>query len=337
MTLSAAYHGALNRHDRIMNSRGVFSYLMVSCLAFGACTNSEGHPSSENKPASGAAGVGGTAGGAGTVVPASGGMGGDQTGAAGTGGNGLTGGAGLGGGAGAALGGASGADASAPDGPSGDTGGGLGACTAAFCDGFEGSTQLPAAWKVDNSVAANVVEVVSTKAHSGSNSVHMKIATSSGATFIHETAGFPFPMNSLWGRVWLYVMTDPNSGGHNVYIENSNGQNVASYGVRPLNTIGKNMDINVNPGAGSGEDNASAKMLLPRGVWTCFEWQIAATGAMGSVTLFMNGTQIANVPNTKIPSFVYQRIGYEHYAADSAAGEMWIDDYAIGAARITCN
>ena len=287
-----------------------------------------------SRPPSSSTGSGGVAGGGGAGN--SGAAGSNDVGSAGTGGDTQIGSAGSVGSAGSASAGTSGADASAPDAASADANGGSGACTAAFCDGFEGSTQLPPAWTVDNSVAANVVEVVSSKAHTGTNSVHMKFSGNSGATFIHETMGFPFAMNSLWGRVWLYVMTDPNSGGHDVYIESSTGQNVASNGVRALNTISKNMDINIDPSASGGEDNASANMPIPRGVWTCFEWQIAATGSMGSVTLFMNGTQIAKVANTMIPNFVYQRVGYEHYDGDGG-GEMWIDDYAIGTSRINCN
>jgi hypothetical protein len=30
------------------------------------------------------------------------------------------------------------------------------------------------------------------------------------------------------------------------------------------------------------------------------------------------------------------RVGYEHYAADKAAGDMWIDDYAVGTSRLNC-
>jgi len=183
-----------------------------------------------------------------------------------------------------------------------------------------------------------MVEVVSTKAHSGTSSVHMKFATAAGNTLIKTTKGFPAPMNSLWGRVWLFLMTADGSSGHDVYIETSDGTDLRSRGVRPLNTIGGNMTINVSPGI-AAEDGNSSNMKMPKGAWTCFEWQIAANGTTGtgSVTLYMGGTQIAKVPNTKMEPFAIQRVGYEHYAADPTAGEMWIDDFAIGSSRINCN
>jgi hypothetical protein len=244
---------------------------------------------------------------------------------------------GLTGSSGGAVGSSGGALAASGGGPAGGStgsmgGSGSGACAGVFCDGFEGSTKLGAAWTVESAVAANVVEVVSTMAHTGTNSVHMKFTTASGATFIHETMGFPIA-TALWGRVWMYVMNDPSSNGHDVYIEGSTGMNLTNNGVRPLNTQGGNMSINVDPGLNGGEDGASSNKPIPRGAWTCFEWQITSAGA---VTLYMGGTQLATIAKTKVPALIEMRVGYEHYAADKAAGDMWIDDYAVGTSRLNC-
>lgn len=93
------------------------------------------------------------------------------------------------------------------------------------------------------------------------------------------------------------------------------------------------MTINVAP----PDSGPSTNMALPRGKWTCFEWQIAqpSTGK-GNVILFRDGKQLAADMNTQIPTLVFQRVGYERYASGTA-GEMWIDDYAIGTQRLTCN
>jgi hypothetical protein len=215
----------------------------------------------------------------------------------------------------------------------GPVGGGSGACTAVFCDGFEAGTTLGAAWTTDSAVAANVVEVVSTMQHTGKNAVHMHFTTASGATFIRSTMGFPAPMNSLWGRVWMYAMMPNSNTGHNVFIEASSGMSITMQGVRPLNTQGGSMSINVAP----PDNGASSNMKFPQGAWTCFEWNIAAMGAMGSVTLYMNGTMIATTAGKPIPTLVFQRVGYEHYGADTGTNDLYIDDYAIGTARVTCN
>jgi hypothetical protein len=276
-----------------------------------------GAPSAAGAPSVGGAGAGGSGDG-GAGASSVGGTAGSSTGGSSTGGSGT-------GGAAAGSGG-------------GMPAGGMGACNAVFCDGFEAGLTLGTAWVQDKGVPANTIEVVTGMAHTGTNSVHMKFTTAAGATFIHEAAGFPAPMNSLWGRVWLNVMTATN-GGHTVYIEASDGVagTMTNHGVRPLNTQSSMMSINVDPNASGGEDSKSANMPLARGKWTCFEWQIAATGGKGSVTLYMDGTQIATIPSTTIPPLAYMRVGYEHYNADSAAGDMWIDDFALGTSRVTCN
>ena len=311
---------------------GLACYLMLACAPAVSTSTATGgsSPGTGGSGTGGATGSGGGTGSGGTAAGSGGagtggapaGTGGRGTGGAATGGA-TTGGTGGGAGGGRAAGGAGGGTAA---------GGSNGACSGVFCDGFEGSTMLGAAWTVDNAVAANVVEVVSTMAHTGTNSVHMRFATTAGATFIHETMGFPAPMNSLWGRVWLNVMTPMNTG-HDVYIEASTGVNPTNTGVRALNTQGGNMAINVAP----PDQGPTVAMPLPRGIWTCFEWHIAATGANGIVTLYMNGTMLATSPSYPIPALVYQRVGYEHYAADTTTGDMWIDDYAVGTARIPCN
>jgi hypothetical protein len=305
----------------------------------------------------GSTGLGGSLTGAGGDISSTG-LGGSLTGAGGdtsTGGAGPgTGGDGPGGALGAGGSGRGGSGAVGSGGSAGGTaggagagGGGSGTCNAVFCDDFEASTTLGAAWTVDK-VAANVVEVVSTMApHSGSsgkNTVHMHFTTASGATFIHESMGFPAPMNTVWGRVWFYVMNDPTSNGHDVYIEAADVLSTNT-GVRPLNTQSGKMAINVDPGLNANEDGANAMLVpgitstaIPRGVWTCFEWSIIApTTGSGSVTLYMGGAQLATIAKTKVPALMFQRVGYEHYNGDSAAGDLWIDDYAVGTKRITCN
>jgi hypothetical protein len=229
-------------------------------------------------------------------------------------------------------------------GGSGGEGGAGGCAGATFCDDFEASTMLSADWTIDNAVTANTVTVVSdkTKAHSGTNSVHLTFTTASGATFIDEKKGFPVPAAGYWGRVWFNVAT-PTDAGHDVYIEASSGMNLTNHGIRPLNTQGT-MSTNVDPVNG-GEAGKNSGTALPRGVWTCFEWNIALTGTTGSVSLYVGGAAMPTIAATTFPStgdvsvagLVEQRIGFEHYNAISAAGDMYIDDYAIGPTRIGCN
>jgi hypothetical protein len=304
----------------------------LACSALAACAPAESGGTRASTggsgPGSGGSGTGGTPStggmtGSGGAIASSGGAPAGSGGAVGTGGTANGGGSQAGG---AAAGGRAAGGAAA--------GGGSGTCNgAALCDSFERAALGPD-WTVDNSVAANVVEIVTNRAHTGMNSVHMMFGTARTATFIDETLGFPAMNNSYWGRVWLFVMTGLEAG-HHVYIEGSTGVDPGNTGVRALNTQGNGMiATNIAPPDTGGTSNVP----MPQGVWTCFEWQVVATGGTGGVHLFMNGTEVPGTValNRPIPNLIKQRIGYERYAAGTA-GDMWIDDYAIGPTRITCN
>jgi polysaccharide lyase-like protein len=192
---------------------------------------------------------------------------------------------------------------------------------------------LGSAWTVDNSVMANTVQVVSTQHHSGTNSVHMTFTTASCATFIDETMGVP-ATGAYWARVWLYANT-ATDGGHDVYFEAEPSTfkgGTSQTGVRALNTQG-NMSINIDP----PDNGVTSSMMLPRGVWTCFEWNTTGIGGTGGITVYMNSTQLMTVTGKPIPALGMQRIGYERYGSGTTTGDLYLDDYAIGPTRIGCN
>ncbi|MGD0678508.1 MAG: hypothetical protein ABSC94_24130 [Polyangiaceae bacterium] len=223
-------------------------------------------------------------------------------------------------------------------------GGTAGCGTAVFCDGFEGSATLDSNWTPDaNNPAGNTVKVVTTMAHSGTNSVELSLAAKSGATFIDEKMGFPIAGGDQWGRVWLYVNT-PTDNGHDVYIEASTGMATMNNGVRPLNTEGGTMATNVDPqSAAGGEATGNSGTALPKMAWTCFEWHIGLTGMMGSLELYVGGTALAKTAvtftsqgNAAVGSLVETRIGYENYNGAATASTIYVDDFAIGTAQIGC-
>ncbi len=335
--------------------------LGLICCALGACAPSESSPSTSTGGSSvgigpvgaggaittgGAMGTGGAITGSGgtTSSPGTGGAttidngtGGSATGGAATGGaatgtgGAVVGGGGRGGGTAATGGAAGGSDGTVS-----------GSCKGVFCDDFEAGTTLGAGWTVNNTLGATVKVVNTytttpgpTMAHSGKNAVQISFPAGAGYAFLVEKAGFPAPMG-YWGRVWLYIETPTTDAGHDVYIEGSTGMNLSNYGVRPLNTQKGDMTINISP-VGTAEAGANTTTPIPRGVWTCFEWQISATGANGNVVLYAGGSTAPTVSlNGKlIPALVEHHVGYERYAAGTA-GNLWIDDYAMGTARIGC-
>jgi hypothetical protein len=314
-----------------------FSGIAFLPILGGACSPSDSE--SESGGSSGATGgtlpgTGGATGGSTSV-----GSGGSAAGAT-TGGT-LPGTAGATG-AGTGGGGMGGADATAGGGgvsQSGGGGGGNGGAsssgcgTATFCDDFERSTTLGAEWMLDNPQAANTIAVDSTQHHSGMNAVHIKYGTGAMATYVDAAKGFPFPNDSFWGRVWLYAMTGLEMG-HHVYIEAQSGPTNKS-GVRVLNTqraalIATNLQV--------GDQSGISTVPMPQGKWSCFEWHITATGGKGAVNLYLDGTEVAGtaLTNATIPHVDKTRLGIQRYGGGTA-GELWYDDYAVGAERIGCN
>jgi hypothetical protein len=231
------------------------------------------------------------------------------------------------------------ADGAGGSGEAASGGGGAGCPTAAvFCDDFESGKTLGSAWTIDNSVAANTVTMVSTKSHSGSSSVHMTFTPTAGTTFIDEKMGVT-AKGTVWGRVWMYPNTEAGNGigpdPHVVYIEAEPAgfTGHSATGVRPLNTQSGQIAINVDP----PDTGPIVKMVLPRGAWHCFEWEISGIGGTGSVALYMDGTLLATDSGTAIAAIGEMRIGYEHYNAGTTTGDLYLDDYAIGPTRLGCN
>jgi hypothetical protein len=327
------------------------------CIALVACSRTAASPDPD---AGSVAQSGSSSGGAGTMtqrgsssssggnVGASGGGGSSSGGASSSSSGGNGGGVITGGSSGSSGGmtmddaGASGEGGAADGaGGSGDAASGHGGagCPAAavFCDGFESGTTLGSAWTIDNSVAANTVTIVSTKSHSGSNSVHLTFTPAVGTTFIDEKMGVT-AKGTVWGRVWMYPNTEADNGigpdPHVVYIEAEPAgfMGHSATGVRPLNTQSGQIAINVDP----PDTGPSANMVLPRGAWHCFEWEISGIGGIGSVALYMDGTSLATDTGTAIAAIGEMRIGYEHYNAGTTTGDLYLD-YAIGPTRLGCN
>lgn len=223
-----------------------------------------------------------------------------------------------GGGGGAATGGAAG-------GPG--VGGGSGNCNgAALCDDFE-RAMLGPDWVLDNT-APTVIELVTNKGHNSMSSVHISFGTAATQSYISESKTFPAMGNAFWGRAWIFSMAP--LGGHQIYVEARVGAGSDKTGVRPVNTQGMNLATNLE----SSDAGMTSNIKMTMGSWVCYEWQITGIGGAGTFTSYVDGMMIGK-QNGTIPALMRQRIGFQRYMAGTA-GEMWIDDVAIGAARIGC-
>jgi hypothetical protein len=200
---------------------------------------------------------------------------------------------------------------------------------------------LGAAWTVDNTLGAMVTVASSfsttpgpTMAHSGKNAVQISFTTGSGYAMLVNKSGFPDPMG-IWGRVWMYIETPTSDVSHDVYIEGSTGVMLNMYGIRPFNSQKGNISINQSQ-MGLSESGPTSTTVVPRGAWTCFEWNISASGPSGTLSLYLGGAMMPlQSLKSQIPTLVESRVGYERFAAGTA-GDLWIDDFAVGTSRLGC-
>ena len=123
-------------------------------------------------------------------------------------------------------------------------------------------------------------------------------------------------------------------GGHQIYIEARVASGSDKTGVRSLNTFDNNngyLGLNLE----SSDKSQQSKTKMTTGSWVCYEWQITGiSGGMGTFTSWADGQMLAT-QNGDIPNIMRERIGIQRYDA-GMAGEMWIDDVALGSSRINC-
>jgi hypothetical protein len=221
-----------------------------------------------------------------------------------------------------------GADDASGDGAAGSEGGAsCGAGTYELCDDFEG----PAAgspgsvWTIDNK--GYVVETVTTQAHSGSHSVHVKSTGSSGLGYIVESK--TFPATDFWGRAWLMFMA-PGSG-HEVFVamdgtpsDNSGEQ------LRILNDLGGGQ---IATNRRSDDQSKQSSQKYPMGMWSCYEWHETPT----ELHVYFNGKELTDADEMWTePTLVDLRLGFERFDSGTG-GDIWIDDVAVNSSQIGCN
>ncbi len=315
-----------------MTKRVLLTSGFVSLFAIAGCSSDASAPATSGGGTGGSAGsaVAGSnaAGSSGSLASAGtsgSGVSGGGTGGTSSGGSGGTGGAsaGSGGSAGSSAGSAGSA------GMSGGAGGGSATCAYKFCADFEGAAPGTATsdWKIDVDKKGSTVEAVTTKAHGGTHSVHVKISDMAGVFgYITETKSLAIGA-SFWGRVfiWSEVATP---AGHivNVAIDGKTG--TTDEQVRIFNVINGKIAINRRSDDKGGVSNVAPTM----GKWQCYEWHITPD----TLDVYLDSTKLPISQTWANPTISLLRMGFERFTAGSA-GELWLDDVAINDAQIGCN
>ena len=221
------------------------------------------------------------------------------------------------GGSGATATGGSAAGGSGAGG-AGTTGGG---CAAAqICDDFE-TGSLSSTWKLSMS-GGFTASIGTDQAHSGTHSLHVVAPNTGNSAFITETK--TFPASDFWGRAWLRL--DGPNGGHQMYIY------VALPGdqLRLLNRLGSEQ---IKANFQKTDNIYTSPTTIPQ-TWFCYEWHVTTS----ATTLYKDGTLLTT--DKTIPGITggtSLSLGFERFATATAAGDIWIDDVAVGTSQIGCN
>lgn len=258
--------------------------------------------------------------------------------------------AGNSGAAGATTGGSSGGvtgGAAGNAGTAGASGAATTACAAGnVCDDFE--SYQPGAgfgdWKQNGT--NGTLEVNATHVFSGQQSAHFSIDAGGNKRLQLERTGapiFPAKDNILWGRVMVWAGKLPqksNTEDKNVHYDviQASGATPGEYRVAGMG----NVLLNYEPhDCYYGTDKP-----IPEDKWACWEWLF--DGKNDTLEFYIDGALQAKVAMKgqgcvdgtdsvwDAPEFNKLRLGWVNYQSKGEANELWMDDFAVGPARVGC-
>lgn len=235
---------------------------------------------------------------------------------------------------------------------------------AVFCDDFEGDqagSAPPAPWTA--STYSGTVSVSTAHAHSGSKSVKCATTASSGADVFRQALiriaedDAPITDNAFFGRMMVWFgATPPNDNLHwsnikasgTVTTETYNNQSFTAsynYGGQYSHLMG-NYDSGDGPASDCWQHSTT---ILAAQKWWCFEWQFDGPNdtmrfwvdgqAIDALTMVGSGQGcIAHDLGDRwvAPQFDTISLGWEHYQPIANDMEFYLDDVALGPARLGC-
>ena len=168
------------------------------------------------------------------------------------------------------------------------------------------------------------VAVDTTQAHSGTKSIHISAPTATGAGALTETKTFSgATATDWWGRVFFRFKAPAD--GHQMFI----AVNVSGNQFRLFNTLGSTK-IQLNDQKADKFTALTQSITMEK--WFCYEWHMTPT----TTTAYVDGQQ-GGMVSWAVSGATSLQIGYERFQAAKTAGEIWIDDVAIGTSQIGCD
>jgi hypothetical protein len=232
------------------------------------------------------------------------------------------------------------------------------ACAHSFCDGFENGTTIPGHYS-RNLSAGNTVVVDASKAHSGTQALHIQAKSADAFlslrlnSFISKT-----PRVSVYLRMMVWLTNPPGGTGHWDMMGISGTVGPADDRLLSAVTFGgfgdraKLLYVGT-PRSGPLVDCSKSSGLqpIPPARWACVELK-ADAGSTPNYSVKVNGSEIpgfsfsANNAGSNcvggvggtwfVPDASVARIGWRHVHAQDRPIEAWIDDVVVDTKPIGC-
>ena len=184
------------------------------------------------------------------------------------------------------------------------------------------------------------VVVDTSKAFSGTQSLHFQKRTkpASGTPHINFTPPFPLASNDMHGRAMIFMAQTPQTTSHWNFITSSNsGGTEWSIGGQ----YGK-FELVCDP----PDNGLDSKTAFPGGKWVCMQWQFKYPGNDNTTFVTkIDGVSVeqgeftgANSKGEKWKAGTWGnlKLGWEIFGSSDIDVEFWVDDLAFGEQPIAC-
>ena len=227
-----------------------------------------------------------------------------------------------------------------------------------LCDDFEGAAPGTAdsPWTIEvantnpDQATHGKVELSTDKPAHGTHSVHITIPEKAAGdpaggspALISETKTFPALKDELWGRMLVfYKPTTQMPGSHWVNVATQRAVPNDNQQLRFGGGAGAKLNANELP----SDTTATSATLLAANKWLCFQWHVQS-GAASSMHFYVDGSELTdiavqagkgpgdNAVKWQSVPFAKLLLGWQYWN-DAYGGQLWLDDVAIGSARMPC-
>ena len=208
-------------------------------------------------------------------------------------------------------------------------------CGGLYCDDFEAPT-LDARWMLDNGAGATVIDT--TRAHSGTQSVHMHTNVISSSTTNPRAELISYDRLPVTGTIYLRVW---------IWKAGSRPTGFFDQTINFADTPGNGISTGAKDGILANNDytpptayQQSASAMEPLDNWHCWIFQMPS-GTTGPTRLFIDGSEITDVmidvtSTQPAPDHLYLGTEWVGSPTSLPSSDAWFDDVELATSMPSC-